>query len=289
MQDIPLSENGHRTGFAPSGDVRIHFRAFGKPGKTPILIVHGMSYFSYDWIGPASRLASDREVAAMDQRGFGDSDWSPTRTYDLRQQADDVAAVLDHLGWQQAILMGHSAGGRICLCATSWHPDRVRAFVSVDFAPDLAPAGRRKVAEQIGRQPDVFASVDEALAYHKYDPALPADAPMRKRFEAFLKPASGGVALKRDLHYRDQFKHVLDTGKPHPAGVDAWALLKEVAVPLMVIRASRSDLFAPETMDKVRSANARAEVVELEGGHDLARDNPDALAATVRGFIDRLG
>jgi esterase len=74
-----VSEHPHRSEFAASGDARIHFRVFGTPGRTPILIVHGMSYFSYDWIGAAAQLAGDREVAAMDQRGFGDSDWSPTR------------------------------------------------------------------------------------------------------------------------------------------------------------------------------------------------------------------
>ena len=47
-----------------SGDVEIAFRRFGAPGRTPILIAHGLSYFSYDWIGPASRLAADREVVA---------------------------------------------------------------------------------------------------------------------------------------------------------------------------------------------------------------------------------
>lgn len=279
-----MSENGQLTGFAPSGDVRIHFRAFGKPGKTPIVIVHGLSYFSYDWTGPAAQLAADREVVAIDQRGFGNSNWSPARKYDLRQQAADVIAVLDHFGWKQAIFMGHSMGGRICLCAAAWHPERVKALISVDFAPDLAPPGRRKVAEQIGRQPDVFTTLDEAIRYHHYDPA---DAATRKRFEAFLKPVPGGFALKRDLHYRDQFRQVLETGKSHQTGVDAWALLAEIKVPTLVIRASGSELFAAETMDKVRSTIPRAEVVELEGGHDLAHDNPAALAALVRKFLDK--
>lgn len=283
-----MTDTSHRTGQAPSGDVTIHHRVFGKPGKTPILIVHGLSFFSYDWIDVASRLATDREVAAIDQRGFGESGWSAERHYDLKQQAADVIAVLDHLTWPRAILMGHSAGGRICLCAAAWYPERIAALMSVDFAPDLAPAGRRKVAEQIGRQPDVFASVDEALAYHKVDPSLPADALMRRRFEAFLKPVAGGFALKRDLHYRDQFKHVLDTGQSHPAGVDGWALMKDIAMPLMVVRGARSDLFAPETMDKVKATQPAAETHTLDGGHDLARDNPEGLVTLARGFIDRL-
>lgn len=222
----------------------------------------------------------------MDQRGFGDSGWSPTRKYDLKQQAADMVAVLNSLGWEQAILMGHSAGGRISLCTASWFPLRAKALICVDFAPDLAQPGRRKVADQIGRQPDLFQSVDEALAYHKQDPDLPADAPMRRRFEAFLRPVSEGFQLKRDLHYRDQFKHVLETGKSHPPEVDAWELLKQIEIPLLVVRASNSDLFAPETLPKVRTINPRAETAEIEGGHDLARDNPSELASVVRRFAE---
>lgn len=104
-----------RTGRAPSGDVEIFFRHFGVPGKTPVIIVHGLSYFSYDWMAVAAELARDREVVAIDMRGFGQSGWSATHDYRLRSLSDDVVAVLDHLGWDRAVLVGHSMGGRICL------------------------------------------------------------------------------------------------------------------------------------------------------------------------------
>lgn len=61
------------SGSVSSGDVQIFYRRFGKPGRTPALIVHGLSYFSYDWIELASALATDREVVAIDMRGFGQS------------------------------------------------------------------------------------------------------------------------------------------------------------------------------------------------------------------------
>ncbi len=71
--------------------------------------------------------------------------------------------------------------------------------------------------------------------------------------------------------------------------MDGWALLKELDIPALVIRASGSELFAKETMAKVRDINPAIEVVELDGGHDLATDNPNALVQTVRAFIDRVG
>lgn len=275
----------HQTGRVRSGDVEIFHRRFGRPGATPIVIVHGLSYFSYDWIRVASELARDREVVAIDMRGFGQSGWSAGHDYGLRTLAADVVAVLDGLGWDRAVLVGHSMGGRVCLLTADWYPHRVAALVCLDFAPDLAPDGRRRVANSIGRQPDVFASVDEALAFHGCDPDLPAEAPMRLRFEAFLKPVAGGWQLRRDLHYRDKFRAVLESGRREPEAADPWAALKALELPVLVVRGAQSDLFAPETMDKVREANPRARVVEIRGGHDLAEANPEGVVKAIETFL----
>jgi esterase len=267
-----------------SGDVEIAYRRFGAPGRVPVVIVHGLSYFSYDWIGVAARIAVDREVVAMDMRGFGDSSWSPARDYKLETLSRDLVNLLDTLGWRQAVLIGHSFGGRVCLASAGWHPERAAALVCVDFAPDLAPAGRRHVAERIGRQPDVFASVDEALAYHDHHD-VPAGSPLRARYEAFLEATDKGYVLRRDLAWRDNFKRALETGESPPVPAFLWPMLSQLQIPTLVIRATRSDMFAPETLDKARQANPRVSGVEIAGSHDLAGDNPDELAAAVRDFL----
>ena len=97
-------------------------------------------------------------------RGFGESDWSPTRDYKLESMSNDVIAVLDALKWDKAVLRAIPSGPRL-LATAGWKPERAAALVCVDFAPDLAAAGRKHVAERIGRQPDVFASVDGAMTY----------------------------------------------------------------------------------------------------------------------------
>ena len=58
---MPVTLPPHKTGTVKSEDVEIFYRAFGAPGKTPVVILHGLSYFSYDWIDIAAALASDRE------------------------------------------------------------------------------------------------------------------------------------------------------------------------------------------------------------------------------------
>ncbi len=281
MADLPH----HQTGTAQSGDVTIFFRRFGSPGGVPLLIVHGLSYFSYDWIDVASALAREREVVAIDMRGFGQSSWSPARDYKLETISADVIAVLDHLGWSRAILLGHSFGGRVCLATAGWRPERTAGLVLVDFAPDVAAAGRRATAERIGRQPDTFPSVDAALAYDGYDNEPPGSK-RRARTEAFLQRVGDGYALRRDLAFRDSFKRTLEAGQSPPVPAFLWSMLAELSVPGIVIRGSHSNMLDTATLAKAGAFNARLETLELDGGHDLAGDNPAALSAAVLMFLE---
>jgi pimeloyl-ACP methyl ester carboxylesterase len=177
-------------------------------------------------------------------------------------------------------------GGRIALCTAAWFPTRISALASIDFAPDGTAEGRRGVAERIGNQPDVFASIDDALRYHGHDPAdAPEGHPLRARFAAFLRPVAGGLQIKRDLHYRNTFRAALATGKPPPVNVDLWAMLTGLAIPMLFVRGDRSDLFAPATMTKLADANPRVTVREIAGSHDLAHDNPGGVAAAIDAFL----
>lgn len=278
----------HATGRVRSGDVDLFYRRFGRSHRSPVLISHGLSFFSYDWIDVAARLASNREVVAMDMRGFGESSWSPAKDYKLETLSRDAIYLLDALDWPKAVLMGHSFGGRIALATAGWHPDRAAALICVDFAPDIAPAGRRHVAERIGRQPDLFASVEEALRYHGHENE-PAGSAVRTRYEAFLQKGDGGYALRRDIYFRDNFRRALETGQSAPVPAFLWPMLADVRVPTLVIRGTRSDMLAPETAEKVRAINERVRVVELESGHDIAGEYPMGLVRAVHTFLDEAG
>lgn len=275
-----------RTGRVASGDVEIFYRQFGQPGRTPVLIVHGLSYFSYDWIDAGSQIAKDREVVAIDMRGFGESGWSSTRDYKLETLSNDVINVLDALGWDKAVLMGHSFGGRVALATAGWKPDRVAGLILVDFAPDIAAAGRKYTAQRIGNHPDIFASVEDAMIYDHDDPN---DAARRTRWEAFLTKTDKGYALKRDLHFRDNFKKALATGQSAPVPAFLWPMLAEMTIPTMVIRGSSSNMLEAATLGKVRELNPRATAIELAGSHDLAGDNPTGLANAINRFLADAG
>jgi esterase len=275
-----------KTGHFQSDGVDIFYRLFGKPGGTPVVIVHGLSYFSYDWIVTAAALASDREIAVMDMRGFGDSGWA--QDYSVPAFAGDIVALLDHLGWKQAILIGHSMGGRNCTYCAAEHPDRIAGLLLVDWSPENAPAGAKRVTETVAATPDSFPSIEEAMRFFKVDPDTPQGTQKRPRFEAYLKPVAGGYAIKRDPHFRNQFRRVLETGERPKQGVDLWAALGRIACPILVIRGKRSDMFAAETVPRVEAANPRLRLMELETGHDVAGGDPAGFERAARTFFESL-
>lgn len=273
----------HQMGTCRTGEVEIFYRQFGQPGGIPIIIVHGLSYFSYDWIGPAAALAVDREVVAMDMRGFGNSGWA--KDYAVPAFARDIIALLDHLGWDKAILVGHSMGGRNCVYCAATYPDRVAGLVLVDWSPENAPAGSQRVSETVAGTPDLFPSIEAAMLYFKTDPHSPQGALQRPRFEAYLKPEPGGYAVRRDPHFRDQFRRLLQGGERPKAGVDLWATLAAVTCPTLVLRGRRSDMFADAMVPRVQAANPRLRLEELETGHNVAGEDPEGFLRHVRTFL----
>ncbi len=269
-----------------SSDVDIAVRLFGQPGRTPLIINHGLSFFSYDWIGLAAALAGDRQVAAMDMRGFGESGWSAAKDYALPAFAGDIAAVLDRFGWRQAVVVGHSMGGRNAAYFAAGQRERAAALVLVDYTPSNAPAGSERTAERVGRTPDRFPTIEAAMRYFGADPASPQ---ARARFEAVLARVEDGFMLKRDPFFRDQFRRILDTGERPKLGVDMWQVLAKVACPTLVLRGTRSDLFGRDSVERMKAELPRFALVEVESGHNIPGDNPAALLRETRAFLEQRG
>lgn len=261
--------NGDRPHFS-----RLRKRGQAPAGSVPLVFLHGLFSFSYDWVPVASALG--REAACLDQRGFGDSDWSGE--YSVPAMAGDIGALLDHLKWKKAILVGHGLGARNALYFASRRPRRVAGLALVDYAPEYAAAGERRVAESIVAVPEVFASVEAAMAHFK------AAREARVRFAAYLLKVEGGFAVKRDTRFRDVYRKVLE-GAPPRERVDLWKALARLQMPALVVRGTRSELFAAQTADKVKAANPAVRVVEVDAGHNVAAENITALVAALRAFI----
>jgi pimeloyl-ACP methyl ester carboxylesterase len=100
--------------------------------------------------------------------------------------------------------------------------------------------------------------------------------------QAYLRPDG---SIKRDPYFGEQFKRLLEKGERPKLGVDMWQLIGEVHCPILSLRGTRSDMYARDTVAKMRAANARLSVIEVEAGHNIAGDNPAGFTATVRSFL----
>jgi pimeloyl-ACP methyl ester carboxylesterase len=97
----------------------------------PVLLLHGLSQQRLFWGPVVSRMHSS-PVASLDQRGHGASDTRVDADYSIGACATDVVACLDALGWQRAVVAGHSWGGSVALRAAAVYPDRVAAAALID-------------------------------------------------------------------------------------------------------------------------------------------------------------
>lgn len=113
-------------------DVEIAFLDEGQ--GEPIVLVHGFaSNKETNWVSPgwvAALTGAGRRVIALDNRGHGQSTklYAPA-AYHSAIMAEDVRALLDHLGLPCADIMGYSLGGRITAFLALAHPQRVRSAV----------------------------------------------------------------------------------------------------------------------------------------------------------------
>jgi esterase len=273
-----------RNGRVNSGDVSIFYRAFGAPGRTPILLMHGANYFdSYDWIGVGEALATDREVASYDKRGFGESGWSPSKDYSGDANLGDILAVIAGLKWDRPIVVGHSASGRLSIAFAASFPDKISRLIVVDsgMARDEGGGGR----PTLGNPPLVFESVDAAMAHFAKLSNPPRISHDRERAQAALVKVENGYMLKRDP----------DNGNKKPIGVaekppkfplrEMWAELGMVKTPTLLIRGTRSDRFPPETVARFTKEYPHIPQNTVDSQHDIPGQAPDAFVEHMRKFI----
>jgi class 3 adenylate cyclase len=137
-----MRSSPHRTRYARNGEARIAYQVIGD-GPFDLITVPGfVSNVEYLWEIPGvaaviERFASYARLIMWDKRGTGLSD-PLLRLPPLEERMDDMLAVLDAAGSEQAALFGVSEGGPLSILFTATHPQRVSALVTYGAAPRMA-------------------------------------------------------------------------------------------------------------------------------------------------------
>lgn len=117
-------------GYAPLDGLRMYYEVHG--AGPPLLLLHGGLGLTEMFGDLLPHLAANRQVILADLQGHGrtaDRD----RPLRLESMADDIAALIGHLGLAQVDLMGYSMGGGTALRTAIQHPDLIRKLVVVSF------------------------------------------------------------------------------------------------------------------------------------------------------------
>src|SRR5438270_13292063 len=121
------------TRYARSGDIHIAYQVVGDGPIDLVYVPSWISQVEHYWEEPSiaryfSRLASFSRLIMFDRRGSGLSDPVPGAPT-LEEQMDDVVAVMDAAGSEQAAVFAQLEGGAMAALFAATHPDRVRALV----------------------------------------------------------------------------------------------------------------------------------------------------------------
>jgi pimeloyl-ACP methyl ester carboxylesterase len=282
MAALALPAPAHADERFASGDVTIFYRRFGKPGKTPLVLMHGANYFdSFDWINVAQKLATDREVVCFDMRGFGESSWSPSKNYSVDALMGDIRALSAHLGWRKPIVAGHSFSGRLAVSFASNFPDELSRLIVIDSAfGEYEPS-----AKGINNPPVIFPTVEAAMERFGKLANPPRISQDRARAEQALTKVAAGYQLKRDPDYSNANPTDPSVKVRRVRELDVWEELPKVKAPMYFLRGLKSNRFTPPIVARLNKDFPQIVWATADSMHDIPFYAPDELIAALRSFM----
>ncbi|MFD5700858.1 alpha/beta fold hydrolase [Streptomyces lasiicapitis] len=245
------------------GGRRLSCLDFGGHGQ-PLLALHGHFGEGSTFTRLARELGPDWRVIAPDQRGHGESE----RAEDFSRDGyvSDAAAVLDHFGVTNTVVLGHSLGGVNAYQLAARHPRLVRALV----------------VEDIG------AETDDDLSF-----CLPW--PDRAPTRAALMEALGGSAryvADAVREYADGWGLAFEprdmVASQRQLNGDHWDDWLAGGCPALLVHGRHSNVLSSRHAKEMVERRARARLVELATGHTIHETDPAGFAAVVRDFLDDL-
>ncbi|MCX5192737.1 alpha/beta hydrolase [Streptomyces sp. NBC_00249] len=261
-------------------DADTFFDDFGPRDGTPVILIHGHPFNHSMWAPQAAALAAaGYRVITPDLRGYGRNPAVEDKT-PLGVFADDVAALLERLGIEQAVVGGVSMGGQIALEVRLRHPGLVRALVLSDTSPvPETPEGvafRLEVAERLlaqGMAPYAEEVIDKMLAPYNVTGQPEAAA----RVSAMMKATDprGAAAALRGRAERPDYRPVLSA---LPASVPCLVLV------------GADDVYTPVAEAEAMCAlAAHAKLTVIEGaGHLPGVERPEAFNRSLLEFLGSL-
>ena len=236
--------------------------------KKTILCIHGITANCRCWDVIADALSPSHTVLAMDLRGRGLSG-TPSTGYSMEHHCRDILAVLDDLGLERVVLMGHSLGAFISLIFGAKYPERVDRIILVDGGGKLSEEQLVKVFSGIKPSLDrlgkVLPSFEAYLDLMKEAPFLKNwSQALETYYQYEVEEVEGGVRTRiNPVHIEEER---INLGK-----VDISQFYGEISCPVLILRATegmlaRDDVLLPEDVtERMVQEIADARRVDVNG------------------------
>ena len=258
-----------------------HELAFHRHGQgAPLLLVHGITTYSFIWQKLLAGLARSREVVAVDLLGCGDSAMPLDVSYGIPAQVARLEALTQALGWGPFAMVGHDIGGGIVQRFAVDHPGRLtHAAVVNGVAYDFWPvqpiiAMRTPIIRQLAMATldlGAFKLIIKRGLYHpeRADDQLMAD---------FWKPMRTRAGRKAFLH----FAECLDNR-------DLTTIaggLRTTRIPFLIVRGTEDVYLSAAISHKLAQEIPGSRLVEIpQAGHFIQEDQPERLLQELQAFL----
>jgi pimeloyl-ACP methyl ester carboxylesterase len=243
----------------------------------PLVMIHGAQGDQTMFAGLAAAFAPGFRVLTFDQRGSGLSD-KPDADYSIAMLADDTAALMDHVGFATAHILGVSMGGMIAQEFAIQHPSKVRALVlgcTTPGGPKAVRIGGSALAAAYSPQPMSAEERGRLLAEAAFTGGFLQRHPeiitgmIEMRRERPIDPGALGHRMKA------AFSH------------DSYDRLERITCPTLVITGRDDALISWENSRLLAERIAGAEIEILEpAGHCFWLEQPERAKASIRRFLE---
>jgi esterase len=266
------------------GSMRFHYLDWGG-GGSPILFLHGGGLNAHTWDMVCVMLRDRYHCIALDQRGHGDSEWSPVVDYAVETQLADVEGFIQQLRLENPVLVGQSMGGLNSIAYAIRHSHEMRGLVVVDVGPEINPAGTQRIREFASTpqldSPEAF--LERAV---KFNPLRDPAVLKRSLYYNLRQTPPGKWVLKHDQRRgSEEYTHIATAQRERLA-----QQIPQISCPTLIVRGALSDVLTDESADKFAHSLPKGRWVRVENaGHNLQGDNPGGLLEVLLPFLREVG
>jgi pimeloyl-ACP methyl ester carboxylesterase len=266
--------------------IRLHYLDWGAVGRPPLLFLHGGCLTAHTWDLVSLALRNDFHCLALDQRGHGESEWSPVLDYSPEAHARDIAGLIARLGLARPVLIGHSLGGLNAMTYAIVAAEELGGVVLVDVVPEVRANAVRRIADFATAEPAQGTLEQFVLRARGFNPRRDPRLLRYSLLHNLRELPDGRLTWKYDVRaltpgYLKSIKSRLER---LPDFTEA------VTCPVLIVRGGESEASSDEAAARFAATfqNGRWAKVE-DAGHTVQGDNPRDLARVLSGFLAEIG